>query len=326
MPEMYYDMWYMEGNFLPSKKIFFVVVPVIVLVLLVVVLGGERDQDDDLDFSTFTYSLEPTDPDADGDGLADWEEDAWKTDKNDPDTDGDGVSDGEEVQTNRHPGVAGPDDEITSEQKQAVYLTAARRGIEVPESKSNRTQEVLDYLLPQALVAANDSLNGRTAKAEEIQSAVEPIAAQIAANRYVPAYGVSDIAIASEVVDPALYANEVLSVILDASKQIEADKSDLELLADVMEGDSTALDNLTRHKDVYGDIVRGLLSVSVSEDLAVLHLSVVNNYHVLALAVEDMTKIKEDPLGAVLAIEAYRSAEISSGELFYSLGLSINAS
>ena len=41
--------------------------------------------------------------DTDQDGLADWEEVLWQTDKNNPDTDGDGTSDGEEITASRDP-------------------------------------------------------------------------------------------------------------------------------------------------------------------------------------------------------------------------------
>lgn len=46
--------------------------------------------------------------DPDQDGLKNWEEDLWKTDKANPDTDGDGVSDGDEVKDGRDPHAPGP--------------------------------------------------------------------------------------------------------------------------------------------------------------------------------------------------------------------------
>ncbi|MBI2054683.1 MAG: hypothetical protein HYT39_01135 [Candidatus Sungbacteria bacterium] len=46
--------------------------------------------------------------DPDQDGLKNWEEDLWKTDKANPDTDGDGISDGGEVKAGRDPLTPGP--------------------------------------------------------------------------------------------------------------------------------------------------------------------------------------------------------------------------
>jgi hypothetical protein len=47
--------------------------------------------------------------DPDHDGLKNWQEDLWKTDKNNPDTDEDGTFDGKEVAENRNPLKSGSD-------------------------------------------------------------------------------------------------------------------------------------------------------------------------------------------------------------------------
>src|SRR3989344_2117840 len=59
--------------------------------------------------ATSTLALTRTNqPDTDGDGLRDWEEELWGTQKNNPDTDGDGVSDGEEIVRGTDHRVPGP--------------------------------------------------------------------------------------------------------------------------------------------------------------------------------------------------------------------------
>lgn len=50
--------------------------------------------------------------DSDGDGLLDWEEELWGTDKERQDTDGDGTPDGEEVASRRDPRKAGTGDSL----------------------------------------------------------------------------------------------------------------------------------------------------------------------------------------------------------------------
>lgn len=49
------------------------------------------------------FKMAPSDPDTDGDGLTDSEEDTLGTDPNDSDTDGDGLSDGQEVEEGTDP-------------------------------------------------------------------------------------------------------------------------------------------------------------------------------------------------------------------------------
>ena len=53
--------------------------------------------------------------DSDNDGLKDWEEELWKTDKNKADTDGDGTLDGQEIKLGRNPLVKGPNDKLSKE-------------------------------------------------------------------------------------------------------------------------------------------------------------------------------------------------------------------
>lgn len=57
--------------------------------------------------SSTALAVRVNQPDTDGDGLRDWEEELWGTQKNNPDTDGDGVNDGEEVVRGTDPRVAG---------------------------------------------------------------------------------------------------------------------------------------------------------------------------------------------------------------------------
>lgn len=57
--------------------------------------------------SSTTLSVRAKQPDGDGDGLRDWEEDLWGTQKNNPDTDRDGINDGEEVLRGTDPRIVG---------------------------------------------------------------------------------------------------------------------------------------------------------------------------------------------------------------------------
>lgn len=63
--------------------------------------------------------------DEDGDGLAGWEEDLWRTDRKKSDTDGDNVLDGEEVKLGRNPRQAGDDQTATPEDKAILVTTNA---------------------------------------------------------------------------------------------------------------------------------------------------------------------------------------------------------
>lgn len=62
--------------------------------------------------------------DSDDDGLEDWEEELWKTDRQKKDTDGDGTNDGEEVKAGRSPILKGPKDKMPSPSAQKTPSAA----------------------------------------------------------------------------------------------------------------------------------------------------------------------------------------------------------
>jgi len=57
--------------------------------------------------SSTKLSVRANQPDTDRDGLRDWEEELWGTQKNNPDTDADGITDGEEVLRGTDPRIVG---------------------------------------------------------------------------------------------------------------------------------------------------------------------------------------------------------------------------
>lgn len=85
-------------------------------VLLVVLVGlvtafwyvGDKKLSSSGTAATTTAPTRTNQPDTDGDGLRDWEEDLWGTQKNNTDSDSDGVSDGDEVTASTDPRVFGP--------------------------------------------------------------------------------------------------------------------------------------------------------------------------------------------------------------------------
>ena len=92
--------------------------------------------------------LEELSGDADSDGLKDWEELIYKTDKDNPDTDGDGAKDGEEVRAGRNPLKTGPNDDILG----TLSDETAKESADAARPISNKIADIL--LQDQAFAAA----------------------------------------------------------------------------------------------------------------------------------------------------------------------------
>ncbi len=79
-----------------------------------------------------TASARTNQPDTDGDGLRDWEEKLWGTNKSNPDTDSDGMSDGEEVTSETDPRVPGPQPLTLDVDKSRALIHKLNYGHKVP--------------------------------------------------------------------------------------------------------------------------------------------------------------------------------------------------
>jgi len=91
-----------------------ILVAVILAIGLILFVGKFSKKADFSGISPWSKEIiiESQDIDQDNDGLANWQEDLYKTDSNNPDTDGDGYLDGEEINLGRNPLVKAPGDEV----------------------------------------------------------------------------------------------------------------------------------------------------------------------------------------------------------------------
>ena len=97
-------------NFLPGRRVVLLFIAILVVAISIFLIinreGGEEIFEKDVVYQDKGIAvLLKVDPelDTDGDGLKDWQEALWQTDKNNTDTDGDGTSDGQEVGEGRNP-------------------------------------------------------------------------------------------------------------------------------------------------------------------------------------------------------------------------------
>lgn len=87
----------------------------VILIGGVIVIKLTRTEPKDDKVTSVATTRPELEIDTDKDGLKDWEEELWQTNKENADTDGDGANDGTEVLNDRNPRVHGPNDLLYSE-------------------------------------------------------------------------------------------------------------------------------------------------------------------------------------------------------------------
>ena len=115
------------------KKVAIILLVVLALGALVVGVlwwAGNPDRSANASLAAGIKKIERLD--SDGDGLKDWEEELWQTDKNRADTDGDGTSDGAEISASRNPQKTGLDNLVGSKDRLQALVRNAMQNADRP--------------------------------------------------------------------------------------------------------------------------------------------------------------------------------------------------
>lgn len=231
--------------------------------------------------------------DSDGDGLKDWEEAIWRTDIANPDTDGDGTPDGEEVEKNRDPRIAGPNDKNT--------VTPETGGIETEKpAPENLTAQVGARIATDVL----SSINRGGVEPEKLVNAYAGGLAAVQVLDGAEVFSPRDLTPAKE--NDLLTTVRFLAAIEGAwQKYFKAGQpSDLEVFFNAFEnGDgSTAPAELKHYINGYGEAIRIIRTTPVPEELQKTALEFMNYLSRIRRSAELMKSFQTDPLAAMLAV------------------------
>ncbi len=220
--------------------------------------------------------------DTDSDGLPDWQEEIWGSNKNNPDTDGDGTTDGKEVNESRNPTVAGPDDKILSDREIALQYVPGKTD---PDSVTSILSKNL--LLRLAQLQQSGQYNSQTS--EEL------------------ATGLVDQTLA-EVQIPDKYPTSVFLTFDSKDKQkLEEYKNKL---IDIQKNELAKAD--PNNKDLtpiiagFKNMAFQLSVISVPKDLLSVHAKIANGYYIAAEALINLKTSDEDPVLGILSIPIYK--------------------
>ena len=228
--------------------------------------------------------------DTDGDGLKNWEEALYKTDPEIADTDGDGVSDGAEISTNRDPlivGVGGgsPDFATTT------------------TTQFNATDRFSQELFIQYIEAKK---SGQEITPELSEKIAEDVLAKDYTNADIPLISELDFdVVPTSYTNLSAYGNAVGRI--TTTKLPEGAQNELTTLVNVADNPTLAESaDFTPNMYRYQKMIAELKSLPVPEAVVAPHTKLVNGLITILYAVEGMTILNTDPIGALSRIPLHQ--------------------
>jgi len=295
-------------SILPNKKI--VILSISILLVLTIGFfalgygGNYLDKDNLLkkDDNTNAIDLmsESLNKDSDSDGLRDWEETLWKTDVNNPDTDLDGTPDGEEVKLGRDPLKPGPDDKM--EEKVVASLGQGESWV---DSKSTTSSvNITELLAKNSGFHVADSFNSLSPNNKELLNNVNISTEKLLKDfiaKFNPVIPESEFNVSADNSEAAIekYSNELIAI----KKEAPANSPEIEgniLMDAVKRKDFTTIDE---YSDSYLRVIEKYKSISVPSDFLYLHKKATELTMATVNVYNNIKKIDEDPLRAIIAID-----------------------
>lgn len=254
--------------------------------------------------------------DSDGDGLSDWEEALYGTSPNITDTFNFGMTDGEAVAKGLIVPKAIADIKIASSSS-----STGVDGLPPPPKDGTLTAAFAKNLFTLYLSAkqakggadlSEDEMVGIAKQAMDELSSAITIASDFKSEK--------DLKISESGADSfrefAVRAEAVLK-----NKKSSAKKSEIFYLQDaVKNNDTEALSRIAEIAKGYRDVAVGLSALSVPTELVADHLLLINSMMRLSEITSDFTRVNDDTLTSILALQQYPQALINLWNAFSNIG------
>ncbi len=236
--------------------------------------------------------------DDDQDGLADWLEEFYHSDPNNPDTDGDGTKDGEEVQLDRDPRVAGPNDPLIS-MSDMIKTTV---GSSTPGSV---TDNASIELFSQYLILKKQG----DLKPEDEAKLVESISQKVATEALLKdKYTLSNLNIVeSNNQTITIYGDRVAQTAVSFFTTLDSYKN---------LNDSAYLSKVASSYRNYAEELVQITVPTVSQDI---HLLLVNHNYKLASLFDVLSRSDADPMTTLVITSQFKASGINEIQLYTSL-------
>lgn len=298
---------------LPSKKVISVLIIAIAIIFVSIFFSRGNDQEEDSGIYITTEPILSADrqSDIDGDGLLDWEEDAWETNMSLADTDGDGTNDGDEVRRGRNPLIVGPNDFIEDGTRESLLVE--QKLVSDNFEEGTISDNLSKRLFSDYLTLQQDGSLGTKGGEEVLQNIVMDAADEVSFDII---YSQDDLQTfdAENSEQLKIYANSFADIEIQrllALAQLPEDADSIQLIVDIN----------TNH-------AQSLSSILVPDILVYEHLSIINGYTTFSEALVNLKEAQTDPVKAVVSMGVLEEIESSQnlalsviGEYFRERGI-----
>lgn len=234
--------------------------------------------------------------DSDNDGLKDWEEELWKTDKFNPDTDGDGAPDGAEIKLGRNPLIAGPNDKMDTD------TIASKINTETDKDLSE-TDKFSRELFIKIIAAKN---NNTPPTEDDIKKFLQSNISQELKNQPVKTFGTGDFTVdqAETPESVTAYGNEIGRIMTKKPvKPLEYEMAIVDRATqNKKSGELNKLDdNIAEFRRIEND----LLKVTVPASAAEKHAAFTGSIEGMIYSITGFKYIFSDPVKALPGVSLY---------------------
>jgi len=230
--------------------------------------------------------------DSDKDGLEDWQEILFGTDKNNPDTDGDGYLDGEEILSGHNPLKPAPNDKIIE--------GLSRNGDNLTQYFAQQLASQMTSLNPDPntesllKVSAQDILNNLSSKElNEIGSISSAIVPELITEKDLKIIKTTE----QNVLDYLRRIETALSKNEDIHEDVDTFKNVLKT------GDFSEIRQIIK---TYENNYQDIKILAVPEDFSSLHIELLNILALTKTSLENFSQLNNDPVKAYLGLEMYK--------------------
>lgn len=292
---------------LPSKKIqaLIIIVVGIFLAYLVSTLNAgswfakETIQPSTLALEAAVVSSVDADLDTDRDGLKDWQETLWGTDKSNADSDADGAKDGDEIESGRDPKIAGPEDSLEAT-RGISSESVTSFGASISADPNNISTSVSRDLFAKFMSLQSEGEITEEAQAELIADVIS----DIDPGSIPPRYSIADVRIADTSKDSLRsYGNQVAVVLDSLGKNVTPQSSNDAALA------------------TYEEAVVKLKDIQVPATLGLTHLQVLNNFNASYQMLILLAEYEKDPIKGLVALRSLQTNAAAGVELFKTIAI-----